>query len=305
MLRGVIGAALKKIACPFPGRQCEECVLAARCVFWQVFRTPIPQGMRLGGNFAPHPFVISPGGFGKREYEIGERLTFWLTLVGGAVPLLPYFIAAAQLAGERGLGKERVPFGIAAVRGLSRDGLWTDVWPMDKLRQAPALTWRDLVGGIRARAESAAIELITPMRLQADGRVVRRLDFPLLVETLARRVDVLVRTHCGEGEAGGAEETQNDNDARNGGRDWRLSEEIVKATGQVQWRQVEARWVQRRHWSARQGREIQLGGMLGRIELEGPLQPLLPLLRVGELLHVGKNTSYGYGWYGLEVEGRT
>jgi hypothetical protein len=49
-----------------------------------------------------------------------------------------------------------------------------------------------------------------------------------------------------------------------------------------------------KHWSSRQGKEITLGGVPGELEIEGAVGPLLPLLRGGELVHVGKSTSCGY-----------
>ena len=42
-----------------------------------------------------------------------------------------------------------------------------------------------------------------------------------------------------------------------------------------------------------------LGGALGSWTLTGELGPLLPWLRLGEWLHVGKNATLGLGRYRL------
>ena len=42
-----------------------------------------------------------------------------------------------------------------------------------------------------------------------------------------------------------------------------------------------------------------LGGALGSWTLSGELAPLLPWLRLGEWLHVGKNATLGMGGYRL------
>jgi hypothetical protein len=52
---------------------------------------------------------------------------------------------------------------------------------------------------------------------------------------------------------------------------------------------------------ARQERPVQLGGFLGRLTLEGDLAPFGPLLRAAELLHFGKGTIFGLGWFTIEV----
>ena len=46
------------------------------------------------------------------------------------------------------------------------------------------------------------------------------------------------------------------------------------------------------------GEELSFGLVLvGRMTFEGPLAPFMPLLRAGEILHVGKGTSFGLGRY--------
>jgi CRISPR/Cas system endoribonuclease Cas6 (RAMP superfamily) len=42
---------------------------------------------------------------------------------------------------------------------------------------------------------------------------------------------------------------------------------------------------------------MQLGGLVGRVAFEGPLGLFVPLLRLGEVTHAGKATSFGLGQY--------
>jgi CRISPR/Cas system endoribonuclease Cas6 (RAMP superfamily) len=61
-------------------------------------------------------------------------------------------------------------------------------------------------------------------------------------------------------------------------------------------------WEDRRRYSARQGRPMTLGGLIGSFAFKGDLEPALPFLRLGELLHVGKGTSFGLGRYRLRFQ---
>jgi hypothetical protein len=42
-------------------------------------------------------------------------------------------------------------------------------------------------------------------------------------------------------------------------------------------------------------------GLVGSILVEGPLGPLLPVLRAAEIVHVGKGVSHGLGRITVEV----
>jgi len=87
-------------------------------------------------------------------------------------------------------------------------------------------------------------------------------------------------------------------------------------------RLAEARtgWVDWERYSRRQRQRMNLGGLVGQATYEGDastglstgastelstgLRPFLPLLVLGELVHVGKACVFGNGWYELELEGR-
>ncbi len=43
-----------------------------------------------------------------------------------------------------------------------------------------------------------------------------------------------------------------------------------------------------------------LGGLVGSLTLEGDLAPFGPLLRTGEILHVGKGATFGLGRLAVE-----
>jgi hypothetical protein len=62
----------------------------------------------------------------------------------------------------------------------------------------------------------------------------------------------------------------------------------------------DAEWVDVWSGSKRTGRLTPTGGFVGRAVWRGGLGPYLPLLRCGEVVHVGKNAVKGDGWYRID-----
>jgi len=65
----------------------------------------------------------------------------------------------------------------------------------------------------------------------------------------------------------------------------------------VQTAAAEVRWVDWERFSTRQQREMNLGGIVGTVTYAGEVAPFMPLLRLGELVHVGKAAVFGNGRY--------
>lgn len=61
-LRGAFGHALKSAVCVMEHRNCEQCMVADRCIYPYLFETPPPPDLALlrGQQRAPHPFILSP-----------------------------------------------------------------------------------------------------------------------------------------------------------------------------------------------------------------------------------------------------
>jgi hypothetical protein len=63
------------------------------------------------------------------------------------------------------------------------------------------------------------------------------------------------------------------------------------------------RWDWERY-SSRQKTRMKMGGLMGEITYGGPVAAFEPFLRAGEILHVGKGTSFGLGKYEIETDHR-
>jgi hypothetical protein len=279
-IRGGFGLAFRRVACPFPKRECSDCLLRQKCVWSYVFATPRPEGSAIMRKYEtiPHPFVIEPPEDDKTSYAPGDELAFTLVLIGRAIESVPYFIYAFEQMAEQGLGTGRARFRVAAVR--QGDAPFYD--PATETVAAPVSTQSLSLAPTAEIAASVTLSFSTPTHIVYEGRVARRPAFHVVFRSLLRRLGLLAYFHDQpveldyKGLIGQAETVQ--------------TESIH--TGTTQWRR----------FSTRQNCAIRMDGIMGKATYTGDLKPFLPYLRAGEVLHVGKSTAFGMGKYQLEVE---
>ncbi|MEX5214305.1 MAG: CRISPR system precrRNA processing endoribonuclease RAMP protein Cas6 [Nitrospiraceae bacterium] len=288
MFRGAFGHALQRVVCVTRTYECAPCSLKERCVYPYVFETPPPPGTQVMRKYpaAPHPFVLEPP-MGGRTLAAGEPFELGLTLFGRALPWLPHFIFAVERMGQVGFGSRRVKASVLQADGWL-DGGSCRIYSADDrtlaateaCTQAASLPSGPQVGGADHRANGRiTLEFVTPVRVKYEERLATSLEFHTLVRSLLRRIAHLSYFHCSGDPSGMAF------------REWiDLAHSVKVASSTLSWYD----WTR---YSQRQREIMQLGGLVGRVVFEGPVGPFLPLLRLGEVTHVGKATSFGLGQY--------
>jgi len=279
VIRGGFGLAFRRVSCPFPKRECAECLLRQKCVWSYVFATPRPDDATIMRKYEtiPHPFVIEPPSDDRTRLEPGDELLFSLVLIGKATAHVPYFIYAFEQMAEQGLGPGRARFEVRAVR--QGDALFYDA--KTKSIRAPLTQDRPAFDG-QDEAESMTLQFLTPTRIIYQGRMARRPPFHVVLRSLLRRIGLLAYFHDQPTEI-----------------DYVGLIKQAEAVGTSACSMGTYQW---RRYSSRQDRAIDMDGMVGSATYEGKLGPFLPYLRAGEVLHVGKGTSFGMGKYKMEVK---
>jgi hypothetical protein len=295
-LRGGFGHAFKHLVCFQPEvKTCASCLLRYTCPYSYVFETPVPPDAEVlsKNDRAPRPLVIEPPLDRRTDYPPGERLTFHVTLVGRAMDFLPYFLVAFQELGRQGLGRERGRFKLSRVEALAPFGeeaapVYDEAQPAHIHARALPADW----DSVEARAaqlppDHVTLTFLTPARLKHKGRWVRQgPPFGALVKVLLGRVSSLSYFHCGE---------RLEVDFRG----------LIDRAAEVHIAQSETHWEDWSRFSGRQKQRVEMGGLVGRVTYEGDLREYLPLLALGELVHVGKGTVFGNGQMSLCLDERT
>ncbi|MDI6865489.1 CRISPR system precrRNA processing endoribonuclease RAMP protein Cas6 [Thermodesulfovibrio yellowstonii] len=282
--RGGFGNAFRKVACPLRVINCDKCLLKQKCIYAYVFETPPPEGSTILNmnkyEKIPHPFVIEPPEWRQQYFPEGQTLSFNLILIGSAIDYIPYFIYTFEQLGEIGIGKGRGKYVLSEVKidGITvyKKGILKK--SISKIMEIPSkFENTDSV-------ENLTLKIITPLRIRYQRKFVTELDFHILVRNLIRRISLLGYFHCGEQLP-----------------DFTV-QEVIRHAETINTVNSNLRWHDWERYSSRQETKMKLGGVIGEIVYRGNIAPFIPYLKAGEILHVGKNTSFGLGKYEIILD---
>ncbi len=284
--RGGFGNVFKKIVCALKKRDCLDCMLKDKCIYCYIFETPPPSSTAIMRKYttAPHPFIIEPPLEKKTIYKPDEQISFALTLIGRAIDYISYFIYTFDELGRTGIGKGRGQFALQTVTSHDSEDNSVKIYSSDT-KTIKSLS-PSYLSPIYNHSESNTFNLklltlnfLTPTRIIYDGHLTLDLEFHILIRQLLRRISLLSYFHCGADIS-----------------DWNFKEIIEKARD-VKVKESNLKWHDWERYSARQDTKMKMGGFIGEITFEGNIEPFIPLINAGEILHVGKGTSFGLGKY--------
>lgn len=286
-LRGGFGHVFHRICCSQRDMQCNACLLAQSCPYAQIFEPAPPPGSEVLKNYSdiPRPFVIEPPLETKTHYQPGETLTFGLVLIGQAITYLPYFILAFKELGNVGLGKGRLPFDLAGVLAvdLIQDSA-VSIYDPQSNRVQPMKS--EILGADLMKAEGIGDQLnitfLTMTRLKFEHTLVTGIPFHVLIRNLLRRISTLYYFYHGQKAA--------DVDYKGLIADAEAVRTVSSTLQLVDWER----------YSNRQDVRMNMGGLVGEASYEGEWRQFAPLLRIGEVVHVGKGCVFGMGKYEIK-----
>jgi hypothetical protein len=257
------GAFRKAIGCWTPDNGCSAGVdCPCRYTFDQGLSTDPAALRRFQKPSLPFAFRLP---LLDGELAPGVLAVLSLTLVGGATNHLELYIAAVRAALPP-------PLRLLAAAAVAVDGTRKTISAKTgrvDITSVPVTSLEEMMYGSTATLGSLEISFLTPLRLMQSGAPLQRPSFPALAGALFRRVSSMAYYYGG---------VELDCDFK-----WlaEKSREVSCDTSALQW----VNW----------GGALQ--GAVGRIAVSGDFAELLPFLRLGQLLNVGKGASYGMGSY--------
>lgn len=282
-IRGGFGTHLKRLCCSDFSKECSTCDNAEHCAYCYLFETVISVYSRIMKKYtnAPHPYIfehcLNTSGVVKK----GDFEDFSITLIGNANEYFVNIFIALKELGAKGFGKDKVKFDIKSI--VSDDGCIIYNQQSTIFGSVPACKTIDLTRQLKSE-NSFTLKFITPLRYKKEGKISSNFVFADFFKTLLRRIKLVLFFHCG---------TEIDC----------FPDEIYETAESIEIIDNNTCWKNQMRFSTRQKQRIPLDGLIGSIKCRGNIGALLPYLKAGEYLHVGKNASFGLGRYELSIEG--
>jgi hypothetical protein len=292
-LRGAFGSAFRMLCCHDIKVKCEECQLQESCPYALIFEPTVPaeaKRLRLNANI-PRPFIIKPPLDNKHIYSPEDELLFDLVIVGRMCAYLPYFIAAFSALASEGMGAYRSTFSLKSVTTISDEQEKPVYSDQDKVvrTQTPAITFNHILKQAQrvtdpsANPNTITIRFNIPTILKVDGQIICQPEFHHIIKRLRDRVNALAYFYCGETLA----------------VDYKEFGEAAKSVRRIE---GDFKWVEVNRYSTKRQLWHELSGFTGYGVYSGDLSAYLPLLALGQYLHVGKGAAFGNGWYEIIKE---
>ena len=288
IFRSRFGYLLRHIACIGDTEESckEKCQYPDRCIYSKCFETPVPDNSPIlrGQPFAPHPFILQPPNTWKLDYAPDDTFTCNIILIGEAINLLPWIVFTFDQIGKRriGLQGKRGQCTLKKVESLPASDnnqpqtIYTEETEM-LTDDGIVLQLEDIMETAPNITDTLELEFLTPTSIKVDGKWTSHLTYEHLIRNLLRRIRFLSYFHCGE---------DLDIDAH----------ALIKAAESIT-HKSELRWIKKDRYSYRAEKSVPMGGFIGPIRFEGDLKPFLPFISLGEYLHIGHHTAFGFGQY--------
>ncbi len=278
-VRKWLDRSLKRTLCYEPHGRCQECSYQTQCFFFDMFEKT---------ELSPFVLAVPRDAVNLRRTD---TLIVEITLFGKYRSCLPQLMVAFEHAGIQGYqnGGHSVAFYLNAIAYRTPSG-WQRLWDvynpilLDDYTDSNSdeKTWetREVES---FPVHQATLKFHTPLCfhwVESDSPASQELQFSSFFSRLMNRVTQLNRLF-------GEKQPDWDHVALS------TASQAIKIETQVWDLQTVS------YYSLRKKMKIPFKGVHAQFTLSGPLTPLMPWLRLGEWIHVGRHVSFGFGKYQL------
>lgn len=271
-LRGGMGEMLLRQNC-VRDRKCEECRFKKVCVVWHTLYSSMEKTPGYVTGKESVGYLIECSDY-KEEYLRGDHFTFDLILFGDSIAFFNQFLQAFSQLGMVGIGKNRSTYRITEVRNTRGYRIISE--NTVDMREYRITSLSDYISRrkqeLSEQVGSYIVKFLTPLCMKYQGEFMVEFQTEALFSGILRRLQMLNYYESYEPDIPTLEDCP----------------EILSQT---------VKWAGTERYSSTQDAKMKLRGIKGEIVMSDMSEEYLDLLLVGELIHIGKNTSFGFGKY--------
>ena len=275
-LRGGMGQMLLMQNC-IRNRDCENCDFEDECLVRRMMYAKYKEIFRpaFASRGDSNGYLIECENREKYFGE-GEHLEFHLILFGKVMVYFTQFLQAFYMLGQAGIGKGHAQYQIVRVENETGERI-VDGTQVD-LKQLHVSTIREYaerrVKRLKMKDKENMLVFQTPVTIKHEGNFIKKFSTEALLQSLTRRIYCLDLFEA-------LEEVE--------------KLELDAELPEIVFQKVYPAEISR--YSSTQNEKMKLHGIKGKVKFDQLSDELLLLLVAGEKLHIGKNTSFGFGKY--------
>lgn len=262
-IRGGIGEMLLRYNCLREDRNCVMCDFETECIVQRMMYSRLeiqPEFMTRGDSVG---YVIECEDY-RKHFHKGDMVRCNVLLFGKNIAYKSQYIQVLEALGEHGIGRENLKFRVVINR-----------------KNSPVRTVQDYVNHRMEQIEGTTLQnrmiFYTPLTQKYQQEFLQEFHMGAITKSIQRRIYIL---NCFEGK---------DVEAF-----YRQEYEVPEILSQT------VKSVKVKRYSNRHQSSMVFKGIKGSIQLQDIPEELLELYLAGELLHIGKNTSFGFGRYAIQ-----
>ena len=273
-IRGGMGEMLLRANC-IRNRECELCDFQNECIVQRTMYSQFeykPDFITTGDSIG---YVVECEDY-KETFKASDTLEFNLILFGKTMVYFNQYLQALYALGQNGIGRGHAKFLILQVKNtrgqaiLKDSNIYMEYYQVETLQGYVDDRKREI--GLHGYPNKMVF--CTPLTQKFQGEFLKEFCMEAISKSIQRRLYML---NCFE-----------NNDIQ----EFYYEELTIPTIVQLSVREVKVK-----RYSSRQESKMYLKGIKGEILLEKLPEELLELYLAGELIHIGKNTSFGFGRY--------
>ncbi len=270
LVRGILGNSLIKSFCTKHTPECQACEYINSCPYSLVFKTAHPRDF--SGRSQANPFVIDIESGYERRYVSGDKINFTLTLMGSGCDYSAEIIHALLNYNDSCF---RISDGTVKLYSLQDVFTGEEFYKNGALGVIPEPSlWSDNIE--LSKSEYVNLDIIThsPIQLLKDKVLETELYFPIFIDFLFRRIGDVMASF---------------NDTP-----FLIPYHLLERKPKVEYTSnISKAMIPQGKFSPE--------GIVGRCTYSGAIVEYLPFILLGELIHIGKLTTRGFGKYVMQI----